>query len=221
MTIRERVPPYEMLKRAILEGELAPGQVLVETSLASLCNVSRTPIREALTRLEQDGLVERTDRGMAVRQRSPEEILDIYETRIVLEAMAARIAADRRSDHDVRLLQRLADLGPTLDSTDRAAMVELNRQFHGAIWRASRNESLMDLLERIELHVGRYPATTLSYPGRWTEAAGQHIAIVRAIEARDGLAAHDMAMRHFTEARDIRLKVLEDEESAAFLMTRE
>src|ERR1700754_1808293 len=82
--------PYERLKQAILDGELVPGQQLVEISLAQWCQVSRTPIREALSRLEQDGLALRTDRGLVVRERSPEEILDIYDTRIVLEAMAAR-----------------------------------------------------------------------------------------------------------------------------------
>ena len=85
----ERVQPYEILQQAILRGELAPGQPLVETTLAARYNVSRTPIREALTRLEQDRLVERTDRGLVVRRRSPEQILDIYETRIALEATAA------------------------------------------------------------------------------------------------------------------------------------
>ena len=78
---RSRVSPYDMLKRAILSGGLAPGQSLVETSLAEWCGVSRTPIREALTRLEQDGLVHHYDGGLVVRVRSPEEILDIYETR--------------------------------------------------------------------------------------------------------------------------------------------
>src|SRR5690349_17429224 len=98
---------YEVLKNAILSGELAPGEQLVETSLAKLCKVSRTPIREALRRLEQDGLVYRSDRGLAVRTRSPEEILDIYEVRMMLEATVGRIAAERRTEHDVSMLRHL------------------------------------------------------------------------------------------------------------------
>ena len=104
-----KTSPYERLKRAILRGEFPPGHPLVETYLARWCQVSRTPIREALTRLEQDGLVLRTDKGLVVRERSPEEILDIYETRVVLEATAARVAAIRRSRFDVMTLRRLAD----------------------------------------------------------------------------------------------------------------
>lgn len=204
-TATRRISPYETLKQAILTGELEPGQPLVETALAEWCQVSRTPIREALTRLEQDGLVDRSDRGMIVRMRSPEEILDVYETRLVLEATAGRMAAERRTPHDLRLLQRLLQRGEEVDTDDPAAMVEQNRQFHRAVWRASHNESLIDLLERLNLHLARYHETTLSYPGRWAEAKKQHALLVDAIDKRDGELAHDIALQHFTDARDIRL----------------
>src|SRR5690606_35558099 len=92
--------PYERIKEAIIAGDLAPGQPVVETALAEWCQVGRTPIREALTRLEQDGLLIRTSRGLVVRERSPDVILDIYETRILLEAAAARTAAARRTQLD-------------------------------------------------------------------------------------------------------------------------
>src|SRR5690606_26282547 len=82
--------PYDKIRDAIVSGELAGGTPLTESSLAAWCGVSRTPIREALLRLEQDGLIVRTERGPVVRSRSPEEILDIYEVRIALEATAAR-----------------------------------------------------------------------------------------------------------------------------------
>ncbi|MBO0826374.1 MAG: GntR family transcriptional regulator, partial [Streptosporangiales bacterium] len=114
-----------MLKQAILKGELEPGQPLVETALAAWCEVSRTPIREALTRLEQDGLVDRTDRGLVVRQRSPEEILDIYETRLALEATAGRMAAERRTAHDLRLLKRLLQRCEEISVKDSAGMAEI------------------------------------------------------------------------------------------------
>lgn len=206
-----KLPPYEMLKKAILAGDLAAGQPLVETALAAWCEVSRTPIREALRRLEQDGLVDRSDRGLVVRERSPEEILDIYETRMVLEATAGRVAAERRTDHDVRMLRRLLERADQVGDTESAAMIEANQQFHRTIWRASHNESLLDLLERLNLHLARYPGTTLSAPGRWKAARRQHQLLVDAIEKRDGDAAYDIAMRHFRDARDIRLALFADE----------
>ena len=208
-----RVPPYEMLKQAILTGELKAGEPLVETSLAAWCQVSRTPIREALRRLEQDGLIQRSDRGLVIRERSPQEILDIYETRIALEATAGRMAAERRTDHDVLLLRRLIERGKKIADDEVAAIVEANRQFHRAVWQASHNESLLDLLERLNLHLARYPETTLSAPGRWREACHQHEILVDAIQKRDSDGAYKIALEHFVDARDIRLALFADEAS--------
>lgn len=206
-----RVAPYEMLKQAILGGELVPGQPLIEATLARWCGVSRTPIREALRRLEQDGLVYRSIHGLAVRERSPDEILDLYDTRLVLEATVARVAAERRTDHDVRLLRWNLQHADDVSADDSDAMVEANQQLHRAVWRASHNESLIDLLERLHLHLARYPGTTLSSPGRWDTARAQHAELVDAIERRDGGAAHSIAERHFLEARDIRLALFAKE----------
>lgn len=199
------VSPYDMLKRGILSGEFAPGQSLVETALAEWCGVSRTPIREALTRLEQDGLVHHSEGGLVVRVRSPEEILDIYETRIVLEASVGKVAADRRTDHDVRMLSYALQRGQETDASNPAAMVEANELFHRMVWRASHNEALVDLLQRLNLHLGRYPETTLTAPGRWDEAIHEHAELAAAIEQRRGDDAYQIAHRHFERARDIRL----------------
>ena len=200
-----KASPYEKLAQAIMTGELAPGQPLVETALAEWCEVSRTPIREALTRLEQDGLVVRGERGLMVRQRSPEEILDLYETRIVLEAMASRVAATRRSHLDLLTMRRLADRLETMETGDELAMAAANREFHRSVWRASHNDALSDLLHRLDMHVARYPSTTLSQPGRWDEANQEHRKIVEAIERQDAQLAHDLTAQHFTKARELRL----------------
>lgn len=204
-----RDSPYEMLKKGILRGELRPGQPLIEANLAAWCQVSRTPIREALMRLEQDGLIDRSDRGLVVRQRSPEEIIDIYETRMILEATVGRVAAERRTGFDVRTLRRFLTLSKDIDTADVDAVVTVNQQFHEAVWRASHNESLLDLLVRLNLHLARYPETTLSYPGRWKQAINEHTELTDAIEARDGDLAYEVALRHFREARDIRLGLFE------------
>src|SRR5690606_24154755 len=112
------VSPYQRIKDAILDASLLPGQQLVESTLAEWCGVSRTPVREALLRLEQDGMVERSDRGLIVRQRSPEEILDIYETRIVLEAAAAKFASERHTRLDQIRLEKLLKEYVELQSED-------------------------------------------------------------------------------------------------------
>lgn len=205
-----KITPYQRLKEAIRAGDLIPGQQLVESVLAEWCEVSRTPIREALSKLQHDGLVERNDRGLVVRERSPEEVLDIYETRIALEGTAARMAAERRNSHDLILLRRAMARLDGLTTEDVDAMVRANRQFHTAVWRASHNTSLIDLLERLDLHLVRYPAATLESPGRWERSNDQHRAILDALEARDGDRAEKCAIAHFTEARDIQLALFDE-----------
>src|SRR6201999_224911 len=108
-----------------------------------------------LLRLEQDGLVVRSDHGLTVRVRTPEATLDVYETRIVLECAAARMAADRRTDQDVRRLKWTLDSGDRIEVSDRPGLVEANLLFHRPVWRATHNESLIDLLERLRLHLTR------------------------------------------------------------------
>ena len=208
---RRRVTPYERLKQAIMVGELEPGDQMVESALAEMCGVSRTPIREALTRLEQDGLVERSERGLVVRDSSPEEILDVYDCKVVLEAQAACTAAERRTDRDVFAMRRAAERFSRLTADDPEGLAEGNREFHRALWRASHNDSLIDLQERLNLHLGRSPATTLSFPGRQPEASAEHVALIDAIEQRDARLAEDIARNHMMHARDIRMRLYQME----------
>jgi DNA-binding GntR family transcriptional regulator len=202
-----KMAPYEKIKQAIVSGELRQGEPLVELALAAWCGVSRTPIREALSRLEQDGLAERAERGLIVRESRPEEILDLYEIRIVLESMAASVASERRTAHDLLTMRRWADDTKGGVSRDVEAIVNANRAFHHSVWRASHNQPLIGVLDRFQLQLGRYSGTTLAKPGRIKEAFEQHSAMVDAIEARDGERAAAIATQHFTDARDIRLEI--------------
>lgn len=199
--------PYELLKQAIVDGEFGPGAPLVEASLAERLSVSRTPVREALSRLEQDGLAERTASGLVVRAHTREQILDIYQTRTVLEGMAAELAADRRSEFDLRNIEAIARAAGQVDPADPRAMAGYNKDFHHAVWRASHNETAIDLLQRLELHLSRYPETTLSFPGRWEESLKEHQALADAIRRRDAEEARQQAVGHFQAAREIRLQL--------------
>lgn len=205
---------YARIKQGILSGELLPGRPLIETALAEWCEVSRTPVREALTRLEQDGLVARTDRGLVVREDTPDDVLDLYATRITLEAEAARVAAERRTFHDLLQMKELAMAMTTMEAPAPSQMAAANDRFHRSVWGASHNRSLIDLLDRLSMHLGRYPATTLSFPGRWERGNAQHLGIVEAIETHDGDLAAALATAHFTESRNIRLKLWTSASSA-------
>jgi DNA-binding GntR family transcriptional regulator len=204
--------PYQMIRAAILDGTFEPGTPLVEVQLAEWCGVSRTPIREALTRLEHDGLVERSERTHIIRQRSPEEILDIYEIRVVLEAMAARLAAERHTRMDrIRMSKALERWQNATSEMAPADLRNLNQELHRATWAASHNQALIDLLERLAPHLGRYPATTLTAPGRLKTALVEHQELTEAIFARDVDRAAEVAHRHFTAALKIRLMQSEAE----------
>ncbi|MGW5643846.1 GntR family transcriptional regulator [Saccharopolyspora sp. NPDC003752] len=205
---------YDRLRGEIVDGTFETGAQLVELALAERYGTSRTPVREALRRLEQDGLVERGDRGMRVRTRSPEEILEIYEVRISLEATAASAAAQRHSEFDLIRIRRAQAAMDGTSTDDPAAMAAANRAVHEAIWVASHNGTIVDLLTRLNNHLTRYPATTLKVQGRWAEALDEHRALIDAIEQRDAARAHDLARDHMTKARDLRLQIYRDDPTA-------
>lgn len=197
---------YDRLYADVVAGAW-DGEPLVELALAERYGVSRTPVREALRRLEQDGLLERRDRSLRVRARSPEEVLDIYEVRIALEGLAARAAAQRAGPLDVARLRRAAAEMRAADPADPPAMAAANRRFHEALWAAGHSAALADLLRRLQGHLRRYPESTLSAPGRWAAALAEHDDLVELIAAGDAEGALRAAERHMTEGRDLRLRM--------------
>lgn len=200
---------YERLRAEIVDGTAPPGTPLIEAVIATRLGISRTPVREALRRLEQDGLVERTGRVVAVRSCSPEEILEIYAVRIALEGLAARLAAEARNEFDLAQLNerhlRMTTLGN--NPADPTVMAVTNRGFHEALWASSHNRTLIDLLVRLNSHLSRYTATTLASPGRWKTVLADHEQLIAAIAARDVERAADLAGTHMAAARDIRLRL--------------
>jgi DNA-binding GntR family transcriptional regulator len=204
---------YEQLREAILTGRFAAAQVLSENALAAEYGKSRTPVREALHRLEIEGLVERVPRGVRVRAPSPEEILDIYEVRITLEGAAAKAAAERATELD-RMQLRSAHNAMIEVDDNAAAKASANRRFHEAIWTASHNPTLVDLLHRLNVHLVRYPTTTLTYGDRWDAVLREHEELLGAIEARDGEAARRIAEHHMFGAREVRLRMYTENEHA-------
>ena len=205
---------YEELREAILTGHFAAGQVLSENALATEFGKSRTPIREALHRLEIELLVERVPRGVRVRASSPEEILDIYEVRITLEGAAAKAAAERATEFDRMQLRAAQKAMVDVEDTPRAKAAA-NRRFHEAVWTASHNPTLVDLLHRLNVHLVRYPTTTLTFGDRWEAVLREHEELLGAIEARDGEGARRIAEHHMFGAREVRLRMYAEGEHAA------
>jgi len=200
---------YDEIRGAIVAGRIVPGQMLSENQLATDFGTSRTPIREALHRLEIESLVERLPRGVRVRETSPEEIIDIYDVRITLEGAAARAAAERATELDRRRMRVAQDAMVQAgdDSRDRA---NTNRQFHESVWTASHSPTLVDLLHRLNVHLVRYPTTTLEGDERWHAVLEEHESLLQAIESRDPLRAREIAETHMTAAREVRMQMYAD-----------
>lgn len=206
---------YERLRESIVNGVYPAGDPLIETALAAQFSVSRTPIREALRRLEQDGLVERGSRGMHVRSRSPEEILEIYEVRITLEAAAARAAAERHTPLDLARLEQIHQAMLTASTDDPERLASTNRKFHEIIWSMSHNATLIDLLTRLHAHLIRYRETTLTYQDRWQTVLKEHDEMIEAIKAGDSAKAGKIAEVHMVGARNTRLLMYADMDTEA------
>lgn len=202
---------YSTLREAILAGVLLPGERLGEVQLANLFSRSRTPVREAILRLESERLTERSSRrGFVVGSISREEVLEVYAVREVLDGLAARMAAQGILPAEIEHLRWLnTRIKQAADDKDFGLMLNLNMEFHEAVCRASRNSLLLQFLRQIHDWVRRFPETTLSYPGRASAAVREHEELVDAIARRDSEAAERIARSHMARAVQIRISLLQ------------
>jgi DNA-binding GntR family transcriptional regulator len=201
---------YVSLRRDIVSGRLPADRLLLEGPLAERYGVSRTPVREALQRLQQDGLVLRAARGYAIRRYTTDEVFEIYEARILLEGHAAASAAERHGEADAHRIRLAHDRLVALDTAASAEVrIDANERFHRAIWEAGRNHAVLDALERLHLHLVRH--TTLTDPGRWSRVADEHGALLEAIVAREPDLARQLMADHLVSGRNVTLAALPDE----------
>jgi DNA-binding GntR family transcriptional regulator len=193
---------YAQLKHDIAAGKLSEGTRLVETQLADRYAVSRTPIRQALLALEQDGLVERDGRSLHVRRQAMSDIIELYEIRELLEERAARLAARRHEESDKLILNHLLDHMEDVPEPDRYAM---NREFHTAMWRAAHHAVLMQALERLYVPSVYGLKSTVTGADRWAKTVREHRAMVDAILSGDEDLAARLVAEHLQTAREIRI----------------
>jgi DNA-binding GntR family transcriptional regulator len=201
---------YAQLRADIVNGALPAGTPVREVALASRFGVSRTPVREALRRLQHDGLLVPGARGLRVRSVDPREVVQVYDVRILLEAEAAGQAARSRGIGDLVHLEGLLARDRALAGPDDATRASTNLEFHAAVWQAAHNPVLEDLLHRLMVHLVHAPRSTLSAPGRWEEALDEHAALLAAIAAGEAATASDLAADHMRRARELRLSLLRD-----------
>jgi DNA-binding GntR family transcriptional regulator len=200
---------YNWLRAAILTGDLKPHERLVETTIAELASVSRTPVREALHRLEVDGLIgEGENGGLEVIGFSLDELADLCAVRETLEGMAAELAAVSRSEMELATLRSIVGseeeaLGAGNAQLDQ--LIDMNHSFHETLWRASRNRYLADELRHLRSLIERLQETTLRSADRLEQAITEHKAILDALSERDAATAGELTRRHFRNAMAKRL----------------
>ena len=199
---------YHGLMAAIQAGHYHPGDKLRETEIAERLNLSRTPVREALRKLEADGIVEHKARiGAVIRSLSHTEVVELYEMRLVLERTAAELAAGHAVAAEIDEMEDLnAAIAKSIDDPAKAAAI--NQSFHRCIYLAGRNRFLVESARALNNALMLLGPTTLADAERITTVCQQHSDIIDAIRARDVEAAGASAEAHLQTSLRYRLKTL-------------
>lgn len=207
----------ELIAAAIRASELVPGSRLRETELAAALGASRTPLREALQGLRQQGLVEHDNEGgLRVRVLSWRDVTELYELRASLEGMSARLAARNASAAEAELI---AQLNATEQERMRAAappqeLAQLNHAFHQAILNGARNAFLQNCLTQQNQILSLLGPTAFSLPDRLTAISDEHQAVCTAILNRDEAGAAQVMEQHLHNALTARLGLLSEQITA-------
>jgi len=198
---------YSLLLGDIEDGNLPPGTRLRETELAERLSISRTPVREALKRLELQGLVEHEPHhGAVVASLEYGQVTEMYLLREVLEGTAARLAAQHATATEIGVLQRMVDSDRALIEQPRR-LAQTNRRFHQQVRDTARNRYLGSALEALRLSLALLAGTTLGAPGRAAQSVEEHGAIVARIAARDPDGAEQAARQHILNAFRTRVEL--------------
>lgn len=199
---------YRKLREAIHSGDLKPGDRLLEEKLARLLGISRTPVHEALGRLESEGLATKDpSRGMVVVELDATLIAELYAVREALEGTAAALAARHASEGEVLSLRQIADRDRDL-SKDPERLANNNRVFHEALYRSAHNRYLLKTLKALYESMALV-RTSLAYSKQRIKLTiEQHQAIVAAIERQDSKSAEELARAHVRAAGKARLSLL-------------
>ena len=209
--LRELV--FESLREAILSQQLEPGERMMEIQLAEEMGVSRTPVREAIRKLELEGLVVMIPRkGAYVAGLSLKDVAEVFEIRRVLEGLAAELAVDRITDDELENLERyLVKIAEDIERSDLNKVVETDTDFHTLLYQASRNQRLAQIINNLREQIQRFRATSLSHPGRMKEALEEHRKIVEAISSRDSETARRLAQEHIENAENSMMEMIHND----------
>lgn len=196
---------YSLILEAIDVGVYKPGDRLVESDLADRFGVSRTPIREALQRLETQSLLTRDGRSLIVSSLDHSQMAELYIVRAELEGLAANLAAKHATSEEIKVLQDMVESDRKIIS-DPTSLARSNRRFHKQIHLASHNRFLIKQLDLVHRSMALMATTSLAADGRGAVAVEEHQAIVTAIANGESTDASEKLRDHISVAFITRLK---------------
>ena len=206
MKRKEGIDAYDLLIEAIDTGVYAPGSRLVEAELADRFGVSRTPIREALQKLETQKFLIRDGRSLIVSKLNHSDVRELFAVRAELEGLAAFLAAQHAAVEEINVLQKMVASDRKILS-DTKKLAQTNRVFHHQIHLASHNDFLIEQLDGVHRRMALLASSSLTVDGRSEVALDEHQAIVDAISNRDGDAAKAAIKHHLSIAFETRLQI--------------
>lgn len=194
---------FEKLRQAIINGDLKPGERLVERTLAEQLGVSRTPVREAIRMLELEGLITFQPKlGAVVSRVSDSEVIEIYRIRAVLEGLAARMAAENITPDGIeKLMNKLKEMEKAAEERDIIQLEKFHRQFNDIIYQAANSPRLYSMISTLVDHIQLYTKVGYSQPKRIEEASKEHRQLAEAIVQKNKDLAEHAARKHIDNSR--------------------
>ncbi len=195
---------FDYLRDAIMNGDLKPGERLMESTIADQLGVSRTPVREAIRKLEKEDFVTMVPRkGAYVTKVTAKDILDVLEVRRVLEGFATQLAAERMSENEIKELKKCHEkFEKFLAKNNVQGMIDKDREFHDLIFKASKNEKLNHLVKELLEQFHRFRLIYFKEPDNYGTVKFWHDKIIEGIENRNTSMAREFAEKHIAEIEE-------------------
>ncbi len=212
-----RLQAYDVLRDAILTGQLEPGEHLGEEKVCRQLGISRSPLREALRRLEADGLIRIVPRqGAIVTEITKRDVADLFVVRKALEGLVARLATENITSKELAELDRICRaMEQCIGEHNVPAVVKANSQFHEVLIQASGNKWLSSFMAGLRDHIQRVYSSSIGYLDRAPQSLAEHLEIIEALRNRNAAAAEEVATKHVQRAEEVARKHVQLAEQVA------
>lgn len=204
----------DSIRAAIIKGEFKPGEKISEGDLSESMGISRTPLREAFRKLENEGFIEIIPRkGAVVTGIVPAEVNDLYEIKGTLEGLAARLAVANLKEKDIERLEKInKELKDLIDNNDLEAFYRAHTRFHEGFVKLSGNRRLIQMIANLNDHFKRFGIVSLTFPGQYENAIKQHGEIIQAFKNRDEKVVEEKVRTNVMTGGRVLVKHLQKEE---------